>query len=71
MCSVAVSKFPKSEASPVDAILTKSITSLIGPGARSPPLNIPRVSLPDPPKYLRATVKLPKSTAYPVVNIVT
>ena len=57
-----VNKFPKSVASPVDAIVIKSIVSVVG----SPPPVTPRVLEETELQYWTFTVLSPKSTGSPV-----
>jgi hypothetical protein len=60
---------PKEAAFPVEAIVIKYIPALLLP--LSPPPNIPRVALEQPPIPALVTVKEPKLVAFPVVAIVT
>ena len=70
-CSVAASKFPKSEASPVDAIVIKSITSLILRFGRTITTTEYTTSLiTRSTKIFTSIVKSPKSVAFDVVAIV-
>ena len=66
-------KSPKSCALPVDAIVIKSIVFTLFPdplAAVVPPENVPLTLLLLPVIFLLATVKLPKSVAFPSVAIV-
>ena len=69
MMVLACVKSPKSDAFPVDAIVTKSITFCrVGV---APPPNTPLILLDVPPSPCLLTLKSPKSCPFPIVAIVT
>ena len=70
LCCLVAVKSPKSAASPVDAIVTKSMVFVFA-GSTNPAAKIPLVGLEQAARpFLLATVKSPKSCAFPVDAIV-